>query len=105
MQTTGAVDSVLEDDGSLVLDGLTRLDELQELVSVRVDPSLRDQVDTVGGLIMAALKRLPQVGDEVVVDGRAFKVLALDGRRVAAVQVSPPRNGDDAAVRNATPSG
>jgi CBS domain containing-hemolysin-like protein len=105
MQAVGAVDSVLEDDGSLVLDGLTRLDELEELISVRVDPNLRDQVDTVGGLIMAALKRLPQVGDEVVVDGRTFKVLALDGRRVAAVQVSPPTDGNDGAVRKATPSG
>src|SRR6266542_4002128 len=82
-------DPIAEEDGSLVLDGLTRIDELEELAGVRVDPTARAEVDTVGGLIMATLDRLPQVGDEVVVDGHLLRVEALDGRRVAAVRLGP----------------
>ena len=43
---------------------------------------------------MAALGRLPGPGDEVVVDGPGgswrLVVLALDGRRVHRVRVTPP---------------
>jgi CBS domain containing-hemolysin-like protein len=79
-------DPVPEPDGTLVFDGLTRLDELQERTKLRIDPRLREEVDTVGGLVMAALGRVPEMGDEVEVDGHVLRVEALDGRRVAAVR-------------------
>jgi putative hemolysin len=74
-------------DGSVVLDGLTRLDEFEELTDVRIDPGRRAEVDTLGGLVMAELDRLPQVGDEVAIDGARLRVEALDGRRVATVRL------------------
>jgi putative hemolysin len=81
-----------EPDGSLLLDGLTRLDELEERTKLRIDPELREQVDTVGGLVMAALGRVPQMGDQVRVDGHVLRVEALDGRRVAAVRLDAGRS-------------
>nr|WP_232533998.1 hemolysin family protein [Plantactinospora sp. KBS50] len=60
--------------------------------------------ETVGGFVMAALGRLPAVGDEVEVvvplvepgpaggTGRwALRVLALDGRRIDRLAISPAR--------------
>jgi CBS domain containing-hemolysin-like protein len=80
---------LLEADGSVVLDGLTRLDELEELTAVRVPARRRAEVDTIGGLVMAELGRMPNAGDEVAVDGHRLRVEALDGRRVAAVRLLP----------------
>jgi CBS domain containing-hemolysin-like protein len=74
-------------DGSLVLDGLMRLDELQELTGIRVEAADHELVETVGGLVMARLGRIPNIGDEVVVDGRTLQVERRDGRRVAAVRL------------------
>jgi putative hemolysin len=86
---TAHADAVREADGSLLLDGLTRLEEFEELTDVRVPPSIRAEVDTVGGLVMAELGRVPDPGDEVALDGHRLRVVALDGRRVAAVRLLP----------------
>jgi CBS domain containing-hemolysin-like protein len=79
-----------EADGSLVLDGLTRLDEFEELTGQRVAPGLREGVDTVGGLVMAALGRIPRVGDMVALEHHTIRVEAIDRRRVAAVRILQP---------------
>jgi CBS domain containing-hemolysin-like protein len=76
-------------DGSLLVDGLTRLPELEELTGVRLDEASHEAVDTVGGLVMLRLGRLPAVGDEVRVDGWLARVEVLDGRRVAVVRLAP----------------
>jgi hypothetical protein len=88
-ETPLTAEPVPEPDGSLLLEGLTRLDEFEEVTGLRVAPDLRAEVDTVGGLVMAALGRLPQVGDEVGLDGRTLRVEALDGRRIAAIRLLP----------------
>ncbi len=78
-----------EPDGSMMLDGLTRLDELEEIANVKLPEEIHEQVDTLGGLLMVSLDRIPEMGDEVVVDGRTLRVEELDGRRVAAVRLLP----------------
>jgi putative hemolysin len=45
--------------------------------------------ETVGGFLMARLGKMPNVGDEVPVDGWRLVVAALDGRRVARVALVP----------------
>jgi CBS domain containing-hemolysin-like protein len=81
----------LESDGSLILDGLTRLDELEEIAEIKLPEEVHEQVDTLGGLVMASLDRIPSVGDEVMVSGRWLRVEQLDGRRVEAVRLLPVR--------------
>lgn len=65
--------------------GLLRPDELTEQTGVVVpeDPAY----ETLGGLVMAQLGRLPRVGDAVEVDGVVLTVEALDGRRVERLRV------------------
>jgi putative hemolysin len=68
--------------------------------------------ETVGGFLMAALGRLPVVGDEVPVPGAddlarpgggwLLRVLALDGRRVARVAVVPTERAVSAAAEPRT---
>jgi CBS domain containing-hemolysin-like protein len=73
-------------DGSLVLDGLTRLSELEERVDLPLDLETLD-VDTLGGLVMQRLGRVPVPGDEVGVGDLRLRVEAVDGHRAARVRI------------------
>jgi CBS domain containing-hemolysin-like protein len=67
-------------DGSYVVPGLLRPDE----VRARADLAVPDgpAFETVGGFVMAALGRVPRVGDEVHIPGAVLRVDRMDGRRV-----------------------
>jgi len=69
------------EETSFQLDGLMPLDELMEKLSISEVPS-RGTYHTAGGLMLALLRRVPQVGDRIAFGGWRFEVLAMDGRRV-----------------------
>ncbi len=73
-------------EGSLVLDGLTRLSEVEDVTGVRLEDDAHD-VETLGGLVMYRLGAMPSVGDEIQLDDWLIRVLELDGRRVARLQL------------------
>ena len=77
----------MQPDGSLLVDGLMRVHELEELLGTELDEAERGDVATVGGLIMARLDHMPSPGDEVTVAGHRLRVEKLDGRRVAVVRL------------------
>jgi len=85
-----ATDVRLEPDGSMIVDGLMRVDEFLEMTRTRVDPTLTDGVETVGGLIGAILGRFPETGETVVVGDRTVRIEARDGLRIATVRVMSP---------------
>lgn len=84
-----------EPDGSVLLDGLARLHEFEELIGADVAETERAGVETLSGLVMARLDRLPQVGDEVSVAGRRLRVERLQGRRVGLLRLLPPESPSD----------
>lgn len=69
------------------LDGLTPIDELKSQLDLPPLPS-EGKYHTLGGLLLALLRRVPQVGDRIVFGGWRFEVTAMDGRRVERVRVS-----------------
>ncbi|GAB0118420.1 hemolysin family protein [Acidisoma sp. 7E03] len=79
------------EETSFQLDGLMPLDELMEKLSLTDVPS-RGTYHTAGGLVLALLRRVPQVGDRIVFGGWRFEVLAMDGRRVD--RLSAEREGE-----------
>jgi CBS domain containing-hemolysin-like protein len=85
--TAGSIQ--MDDDGSMVLDGLLRLDEFEEIADLRLDGETEEDVETLGGLVMKLLGRIPEVGDEATIDGRILRVEERDGLRVAAVRLLP----------------
>ena len=77
-------------DGSQLFDGLTRLREFEETTGIEVPEEDRQAADTLGGLIMLRLGRLPRAGDEVQVAGRRLRVERLRRHRVAEARLLPP---------------
>jgi putative hemolysin len=79
------------EDGSWVLDGLLPVDELKELLDLDELPdedSARYQ--TLGGLIVAGLGRIPAVSDHYDHGGWRFEVVSMERHRVDRVLVHRP---------------
>jgi putative hemolysin len=71
------------EDGSWLLDGLMPLDEAADVLDLKHRGREEEgDVQTLGGLTMAALGRIPTAGDRFGWRGRLFEVLDMDGRRV-----------------------
>lgn len=86
-EDAGSEPEGLRPDGTLHLDGLTSIAELNE--DYGIDLTDEDtHVETLGGYVFSRLGRAAQVGDEVVTEhGQRLVVEELDGLRVARVQV------------------
>jgi CBS domain containing-hemolysin-like protein len=69
-------------DGSAMVDGLALTADVNEQFGLHID---EDVYTTVGGFVLGQLGRRPRLGDRVEVEGRTFRVEALDGLRVARV--------------------
>jgi putative hemolysin len=76
--------------GQLEVDGLLNLDEFAEQSGVGLPEG---PYETVAGYVLAALGRLPGVGDTVEVDGHRLTVTEMDGRRIARVRIGPSHAG------------
>ncbi len=77
-------------------DGVLELDGTMSLIDVRSDHRVQipeGDWTTLGGYAFAQLGRLPRMGDRVPVPGGELEVIAMDGRRIAALRVhrvTPP---------------
>jgi len=74
------------EDGSWLLDGLMPVSELRARLSLPDLPGQeRGRYNTLAGLLLYCLGRLPQTGERVVLAGWVFEVVDLDGRRIDKV--------------------
>jgi putative hemolysin len=74
------------EDGSLLVSGWMPADEFTERLGLSRD--LAGDYETVAGLVLNQLHRLPQLGDKVEAGGWLFEVLDLDGRRIDKLLVT-----------------
>ena len=90
--------AVQRDDGSWLLDGLIPVPELKDRLEIKELPEEdRGRYNTLAGMVMLLLGRLPRTADHVEWDGWRFEVIDLDGKRVDKVLVSPLANPGDTA--------
>jgi putative hemolysin len=81
--------AVQREDGSWLLDGLIPVPELKDRLDLKALPEEeRGRYNTLAGMIMLLLGRLPRTTDTVVWEGWRFEVVDLDGKRVDKVLVS-----------------
>jgi CBS domain containing-hemolysin-like protein len=83
----------------ITFDAALRPDELLEMVGVRV-PDDRDY-DTIGGFVTDELDRLPEEGDEVLIDQGTLRVERMDGSRADRLRFIPTPLEDDLAAAEA----
>src|SRR4051812_44803546 len=85
---------------SIVTDGVLELAGSMSLIDVRSDyriPIPEGDWTTLGGYAFAKLGRLPRMGDRIQIPGGEMEVVAMDGRRIAALRIHR------AGVRQPTP--
>lgn len=76
---------VVRPDGSVVVAGTVRLDELGQVLG---EPLEHEEVDSVSGLVLASLGRPPKIGDVIEYGRVRLAVTATAGRGVEEVQAT-----------------
>jgi magnesium and cobalt transporter len=82
--------------------GVTRIAEFNEYFGARLSEA--EGFDTIAGLIMKQLGRLPRRGESASIDGFEFRVLRADRRRIETLRLVAPRDvlpPDEPAAGNA----
>jgi putative hemolysin len=76
-------------DGSWLIDGKVPIDDLKEVLGVSEFPEEdTGSYQTLGGLVMLQVGRVPVTGDSFETAGHHFEVVDMDGKRVDRVLVS-----------------
>ncbi len=75
-------------DGTVSLDGLTLVTDVNERFGLHIDDAV---YNTIGGYVLGRLGRQTRIGDTVETEGRIMTVESLDGLRVSRVRLSRPR--------------
>ena len=95
-------------DGEYIFDARINLDEVNELLELRLPTS---ESDSLGGLIYGQLGHVPSVGEKVPADAVTFEVLSVTGRRIrkvralrAAAVEPPPAPDADGHAKDTSPS-
>jgi CBS domain containing-hemolysin-like protein len=73
-------------DGSYLVVARTNIDELNEALDWNLP---KQDYETVAGLVLATLGRIPRTGEEFQIPGYTITVMEADARRVAAVKIAP----------------
>ena len=85
-------------DGSWIVPGSWRIDEIERDTGVALPGD--GAYDTVAGLVLARLQRIPSIGDHVEVAESVLEVLTMDGWAVTTIRLTPadvdePDDADD----------
>ncbi|KAA6405149.1 hemolysin family protein [Candidatus Tokpelaia sp.] len=82
-------DIVKEGQNSWIIDAAAELEELQDKLGMDfADNALAQEVDTLGGLIVTALDRIPARGEKVeIMPDYIFQILDADRRRIKRIRL------------------
>jgi CBS domain containing-hemolysin-like protein len=93
----------LQPDGSVLVDGLTLIEDVNEELDLMLK---EDYYDTIAGYVMGRLGRIPRLHDQVEGEGVRIDVAEMDRLRVARVRLvrlDQPANAETtAAARSST---
>ena len=82
----------MSDEGGWDVEGTIRPDELARAVGVVLPDD--GPYETVAGLVLTELSRLPRVGDAVEIAGQRLEVRRIEGRRIAQLHIAAIDSGE-----------
>jgi len=93
-------DIVQRQDGSWLVDGSVPIARFKEVAQIEavLPGEDADAYRTLGGFIMMALARVPQVGDRFTAEGVTFEVVDMDQNRVDKLLVTRMPSGEQPAA-------
>ncbi len=75
-------------DGRLLLDGGTRLDDIERELGIEI---ASEGIDTIGGFVFTQLGHVPKPGERISIPGADIKVRRVSRSRVQQVEMRPHR--------------
>jgi magnesium and cobalt transporter len=78
-----------EADRSWTVPALTRIEDFNKAFGTRFSD---EEFDTIGGLVLHELGRMPRRGEAVQIGGLELKVMRADRRRIETLRVTTPRD-------------
>jgi magnesium and cobalt transporter len=78
-----------EGERTFTVPALTRIDEFNQAFGTRFSD---EEYDTIGGLVLHELGRMPRRGETMEIGGLELKVLRADRRRIETLRVTTPRD-------------
>jgi magnesium and cobalt transporter len=78
-----------ESERTFAVRGTTRIEEFNEYFGTRFPD---EEFDTLAGLLMKHLGRMPRRGEALTIDGFEFRVARADRRRIDSLRVTSPRD-------------
>lgn len=82
---TGEPEVFRRDDGSYLMDGSMMVEDAEDLLKVSSlfeNEDEKPDINTLGGLAMYKLNRIPKTGDKFLIGGYGFEIVDMDGNRV-----------------------
>ncbi len=81
-----SVHVVPQGDGRFIAEAMTPIAEFNSIVGTQFDTN---EFDTIAGILMNEMGKIPRKGEELVLDGWLFRVLQGDNRRILQLEVQP----------------
>jgi magnesium and cobalt transporter len=78
-----------EAERTFAVPALTRIEEFNDVFDTRFSD---EDADTIGGLVLHELGRMPRRGEAIQLGGLELKVLRADRRRIETLRVTTPRD-------------
>jgi magnesium and cobalt transporter len=78
-----------EAERTFLVPALTKIDEFNAVFGTRFSD---EECDTIGGLVLHELGRMPRRGEAIEIGGLELKVLRADRRRIDTLRVTTPRD-------------
>lgn len=79
---------VSREDGSILIDGDIKIDELKKILNIHAFPEEKTYL-TLAGLMISQLHVIPKAGDSFILENFKFEVVDMDGHRIDKVLVTP----------------
>jgi CBS domain containing-hemolysin-like protein len=77
---------IVEQENGWLLDASLSLEQLEELLDVKLEREEGDYF-TLAGLLLEQLQHIPVVGETIAISGFAFEITLMEGRRILQVRV------------------